>query len=176
MRNWYRTIQGSNPDMGKKFFFSPKTPEWLWALPASYSMGIGFFSGVNRPAREVDHSHPSSTEDDNERSSTLLPLCVFMTWTGPTLWSGQAPLYGLDRAYFLVWTGLTLCPGQGPFYGLSRAHFMAWTGPTLSFVLRSILSQGSRTRNIYSILKSSLTGRDGYSLLQMSRRGSNRLP
>jgi len=37
-------VQGSNPHRGKGFFSSPKHPDWLWAHPASYSMGTGVFS------------------------------------------------------------------------------------------------------------------------------------
>jgi len=32
------------------------------AHPASYTMGIGSFSGVKRPGRDVDHPPPSGAE------------------------------------------------------------------------------------------------------------------
>ena len=38
------------------------------AHPASYTMGTGFFSGVKRPERGVDHPPPSSAEVKQEYS------------------------------------------------------------------------------------------------------------
>ena len=32
------------------------------AHPASKTLGTGFFPGVKRPGRDVDHPHPSSAE------------------------------------------------------------------------------------------------------------------
>jgi hypothetical protein len=44
------------------------------AHPASYRMGTrGFFLGVKRPARETDHSPPSSAEVKNAWSCTSTP-------------------------------------------------------------------------------------------------------
>jgi len=31
-------IQGSDPDSGKRFFFSLKHPDWVWGHPASFSL------------------------------------------------------------------------------------------------------------------------------------------
>jgi len=34
-------LQGSNRGWGKRFFFPPKSPDYLWGRPASYLMGTG---------------------------------------------------------------------------------------------------------------------------------------
>jgi hypothetical protein len=43
------------------------------AHPASYPVGTGGSQGVKRPAREADHSSPSSAEVKNGRSYTSTP-------------------------------------------------------------------------------------------------------
>jgi len=37
-------------------------PDLAWAQPASYTIGTGFFPGVKRPRRGVNHPPPSSTK------------------------------------------------------------------------------------------------------------------
>jgi hypothetical protein len=54
------------------------------AHPASCTMGTGLFPGLKRPGREVDHS-PQSSVKIKEWICDLLPLCVFMGWTGTAL-------------------------------------------------------------------------------------------
>jgi hypothetical protein len=87
--SWYSeyatcwTVWGSNPHSGKKFFSSPKRPDWLWGPPSLLFNGYrGSLSGVKRPGREVNDSPPCSAEIKNEWSYTSIP---------PTC------LHGLDR-------------------------------------------------------------------------------
>ena len=61
---------GWNPGGGEIFRTRPDRP---WSHPASYTMGIGFFPGVNRPGRGVDHPHPSSGE---VKGRVELYICV----------------------------------------------------------------------------------------------------
>jgi len=50
------------------------------AHPASYPVGTGGSQGVKRPAREADHSSPSSAEVKNGRSYTSTPQYTSMAW------------------------------------------------------------------------------------------------
>jgi hypothetical protein len=61
------TVRGSNPGRGKIFFSSPKRPDGLWGPPSLLFNGYrGFFPGVKRPGRQINHSPPSSAEIKNE--------------------------------------------------------------------------------------------------------------
>ena len=51
--------------------FSPPVWTGYEAHPASYAIGTGYFPGVNRPGRGVDHPLPSSAEV-NEREELYL--------------------------------------------------------------------------------------------------------
>ena len=69
---------------GKRFFSSPRSPDWLWS-PSNPSCRRyrGSSPSVKRPVDEFDHSHPSSAHVDNDRSCTSKPAyeCAFMTRT-----------------------------------------------------------------------------------------------
>jgi hypothetical protein len=56
--------QGSIPDRGRVFVFSPCVQTGSGAHPTSYPMGTGgsFPGGKARPGRDADHSPPSSAE------------------------------------------------------------------------------------------------------------------
>jgi len=71
-------IWGLNPGKGKKFFSSPKCPDWLWGPTILLYRGYwGFFKEVKQPGCEVDHSPPSSAEVKNEWSCTSNPpICL----------------------------------------------------------------------------------------------------
>jgi hypothetical protein len=60
--------QSSIPGRNKGFFFYPLHPVWLWAHPASYSMGAGgpFPSGKAWPGHDANHLPPSSAEVNNK--------------------------------------------------------------------------------------------------------------
>ena len=50
--------------------------------PASYSVGTGFFCGVNRPGRESDRSPPSSAEVKKEWVDAFLHSTCMLSWRG----------------------------------------------------------------------------------------------
>jgi len=60
------------------FFSSPILPYRLWSPPRLlFNRYRGPVSGVKRPARDVDNSHPSSTEIKNEWSyASTSPICL----------------------------------------------------------------------------------------------------
>jgi len=69
-------LRCSNADTGKYFPSTTVRPS-SGAHQTSYSMGTGFFSGVKRPKRFVDHCPPYSAEVKNEWSYTSIPvLCL----------------------------------------------------------------------------------------------------
>jgi hypothetical protein len=47
---------------GNKFFSSPKRPERLWALQASYLMGKGYFPAKSRTGRDGENPLLSAAE------------------------------------------------------------------------------------------------------------------
>jgi len=56
------TIWGSNPGRGKRFFLSPKHPNWPWGSPILFIEYQGSCSEIRLLGHEVDHSPPSSAE------------------------------------------------------------------------------------------------------------------
>jgi hypothetical protein len=51
------------------------------AHPASYTVGSrDYYLGENRPAREANHSPPSSVELKNAQRYTSTPQYIFMAW------------------------------------------------------------------------------------------------
>jgi hypothetical protein len=72
------TVQGSNPDMSKRFFSSPKCPDWLWGLPSLlFNEYWGSLLGVKWPGCKVNHSPLSSAKVKNEWSYTSPPpICL----------------------------------------------------------------------------------------------------
>jgi len=48
------------------------------AHPGSYTRGTGYFPGVKRPGRGVDHPPPSSAKVKESRAIPLLPLWAFV--------------------------------------------------------------------------------------------------
>jgi hypothetical protein len=65
-----------------EYFSSPPYPERLWSPSSLLSNGYwGVLSpGLKRPAREADHSPPTSAEVKNAWSYTSTHQCVFMAW------------------------------------------------------------------------------------------------
>ena len=65
LRAGRRRYLGSIPGGARDF--SPKRPQRLWGLRASYLTGVGgdFPPGIKRPWREADYSSSSSTEVKN---------------------------------------------------------------------------------------------------------------
>ena len=60
-------IQGLNPEMGKRFFSSPKRAEWSWRQPSFLLSGHpGLSQGVKWPGREVYFPPPSNAEFKDE--------------------------------------------------------------------------------------------------------------
>jgi len=88
------TIQGWNPDRGKRFFFFlplQNLHTGSGSDQASHSVGTGVsFHVAKWPVCEVDHSLPSSAEVRNEWSCTS---------TVPPSWCGQRKL--LPFYYYL---------------------------------------------------------------------------
>jgi hypothetical protein len=64
--------------MGKRYFFSPKHPDWLWGPPSFLLNGYcGSFPGVQQLEHDVDYSPPSSTKVKNKWSYTSTPpICL----------------------------------------------------------------------------------------------------
>jgi hypothetical protein len=78
---------GSESRQGQQiFFFYPKNrPERLWSVPnLLFNVYRRSFPGLKWQVREVDHSLPSSAELRMSGAMPLLPLYVFMSWTGTT--------------------------------------------------------------------------------------------
>jgi len=73
-----------NPGRGKRFFFSPKYPDWLLVPPIFLFSGQWeFFPRVNQPKREVNHLH--LVPGLRIRGIVLqLHLYGFMAWAGRT--------------------------------------------------------------------------------------------
>jgi hypothetical protein len=67
----FHAVRGSNPGGGGIFFAPVQTGPG--AHPASYSVGIGFFPGVKRPGRDVDHISPPSSEGKERVGLYLSP-------------------------------------------------------------------------------------------------------
>jgi len=60
-------------------FSSPKTIQTgSGAHPASYLMGAGVLSEDKRLGRDVDHTHPSGTEVNNEGDYIYTP-CIYVS-------------------------------------------------------------------------------------------------
>jgi hypothetical protein len=60
-------IQGFNPGKDKKFFSSPKHPDWLWDPHSpTFNGHKGPLMEAKQPEHEVDHSAPSSAKVKNE--------------------------------------------------------------------------------------------------------------
>jgi len=69
-------------DNGKKCFSFPKSPDRIWALPTSCSLGIRALSLADKLARgKADHLPPFSNDVKSEWSYNSAPpirlLCVF---------------------------------------------------------------------------------------------------
>lgn len=61
--------------MGKRVFSSVECPNRLWRLPSLLFNGYrGFFPGVKRTGRQVNHSPPSSDDIKNKWSCTTTTL------------------------------------------------------------------------------------------------------
>ena len=65
------TIQGSS-SKSKRFFLSPKCPDWLWG-PLSCQSMVNSFLRVKQTGCEVNHSPPLTTEVKTEWSYTCTP-------------------------------------------------------------------------------------------------------
>jgi hypothetical protein len=75
----------SNPNRGKKCFFSPCS-HWIWGPHSHlYKEYQGYFQAIEQPAFEVNHSPPSSNEVQNERRLPLLLPYTFIVWAEKTL-------------------------------------------------------------------------------------------
>jgi hypothetical protein len=70
--------------VGSKFSSFPKPTDLLWSPPRLlFSGNRGLFRrGINWTSREADHTHASSAEVRNERSSNSTSLFVFLACTG----------------------------------------------------------------------------------------------
>ena len=67
---------------GQLIFCSPKSPDQLWSPPSHQFNGYqGFFSGVRRQEREINHSPPCSAEQKHEWSCTFVVLVCFVGGT-----------------------------------------------------------------------------------------------
>ena len=85
------TVRGSNPGGGEIF---PTSPDWPWD-PCSLlcTMGTGFFAGVNRPKRVVNHTPHVTPRLKKEQSfSSTPPLGL----RGPFL--GEIYLFHLEHS------------------------------------------------------------------------------
>ena len=69
------TVQGSNPSRGEIFRNRPDRP---WGPPSPYTMGTGFFLGVNWPESGVDHPPHFVPRLKKEQSYTSTPLWAFV--------------------------------------------------------------------------------------------------
>jgi hypothetical protein len=79
-------VLGSTPGEGRKFFFSPRRPVWLWGSPGPLFSGYrGSFVGGERPGHVADHSPSSRVEVKNRWSYNSTPPYAFMLWTEKTL-------------------------------------------------------------------------------------------
>jgi hypothetical protein len=70
-------VPGFEPKTGQKIFFSRKSRWALGQTQPSIQCVPEFFPETERPGRDVDQSHPSSTEVMNEWSHTSTPPYVF---------------------------------------------------------------------------------------------------
>ena len=62
--------------------FSTRVQTGPWTHPASYAMGTGYFPGVKRPVRGVDHPAPSSAKD-KERVELYINSPLGPSWPVP---------------------------------------------------------------------------------------------
>jgi hypothetical protein len=81
---WYWTVQGVNPSRGMGFFFSSlKHPDQLCSPPSLlFNAYYGSFQMVKRLGREVNCSPAPVPKWRMSGAILLLPLYVFMVWTG----------------------------------------------------------------------------------------------
>jgi len=71
----------SNPYRDKRFFTSPKKPDYLWGLPSFLCSGFHatLSQDIKVPGHKVYHSFPSSTRV--KKSGTVpSPFIILMTW------------------------------------------------------------------------------------------------
>jgi hypothetical protein len=68
------TVGRSNPGAGEIFRTRPDRP---WAHPTSYTMGTGYFPGVKRPGRGLDHPPHLTPRLKKKYSCTSTPLWAF---------------------------------------------------------------------------------------------------
>lgn len=82
-------IRLSNPGRGKRFFFSPKTPDHVWGPPILLISGSQCsFPVVKWPGPDVGHSPPPSAQVKNKWSYTYTPpICLFLAQTVTNLHS-----------------------------------------------------------------------------------------
>jgi hypothetical protein len=95
-------IRGSNSCKGRRLFSFSNRPDVLWVPRILlFNDYRGWFPGVKRPERDVDHSSPPSAEVKNEWSYTSTPIYSFTEWTRTTLLSIyvclKAPCTGNSR-------------------------------------------------------------------------------
>jgi hypothetical protein len=79
------TVRSSSPGKDKRFFCSPKRPDWLCGPPSLLLNGYrGSFPRTKRPGFAVNHSSVASVEVNKEWSCrlSLLPPYAFMAWIG----------------------------------------------------------------------------------------------
>jgi hypothetical protein len=88
------TIWGSNSDRNKIFSLLQSRPDRLWVPPSLlFNWFRGSFPGANWPVRKFYHSPPYNAEVRMCGAIYLLPLYVFMAWTGATLLSLSLSTY-----------------------------------------------------------------------------------
>ena len=96
------TIWGSNPGRYKRFFSSPKRPGQLWDPPSVLFNGYrGSFSQVKQPGRKLPtHLHLVSMLRISG-AIPLIPLYIFMAWTGIHLLSRNTnKMHLCNRIYY----------------------------------------------------------------------------
>jgi hypothetical protein len=76
-----RTIWGSNPGSGKRFFSSPKHPKGLYSRASLLFNGFqGSFPGLKQLGHIVDHHHHLVPSLRMSGAIPLFPPYVFMMW------------------------------------------------------------------------------------------------
>jgi hypothetical protein len=108
-----------NSDYNNARFLLPHTPiECFNNLP--FKVYRGSFSGVREPQHEVYHPSPSSAEVRMNEAETLIPLHVYMAWTGTLLPLLTYLLTPWSRVLLEKLTGSAASQEIPAFYGIRK--------------------------------------------------------